>query len=275
MPDPTPTPTPDLTPTPGPWYGTPDAETLGYLQARGLDKMTPDKAALEAVKAHRESEKLLGAPKDQLLRLPTKGNAAEEAEFYTKLGRPAAADKYDFSNFKKADGTPMLGAEEAGVLQNIAFKLNLNPTQANSLVEELARVTIEEARAQEAAGAEAKQTQVQTLKSNWMQNLLAHTVVAENAMQKFGINPAQVPRDGSPIEMPYSQFMEIFRQIGARMGEAPAITGNASGNAVTVEQAKYQLSTLIADQNWVSKYDKGDAEVVKQFNDLTRMIAGV
>src|SRR5690348_6393637 len=48
------------------WFDGADAETVGHIQNRGLDKLPANEAALAAIKAHREAEKHLGVRADQI-----------------------------------------------------------------------------------------------------------------------------------------------------------------------------------------------------------------
>jgi len=60
-----------------PWYEGAAAEDVGYFQNRGWDKVDAKTAAFNAAKAHREAEKLIGAPADKMIRLPNDPNDAE------------------------------------------------------------------------------------------------------------------------------------------------------------------------------------------------------
>src|SRR5580692_5232905 len=69
------------------WEGKADAITAGYLQNRGLHDKSPEEVALTVAKAHMEAEKYIGAPADQLIRLPKDktDHAAWDAVF-SKIG---------------------------------------------------------------------------------------------------------------------------------------------------------------------------------------------
>lgn len=268
----TPAGTPPTPPSNAPWYGTPDAETLGYLQARGLDKLTPDKAALEAVKAHREAEKLIGAPADQLLRLPKDANDAKAwNDVYKKLGVPEKADEYDFSSIKYPDGNKLTD-EETAELRSIAADLKLSKNGAILLGQKLLAIA-------EKGGASAKAeyegklaADVQTLKSNWGSNYAANELTAKAAMEKMGFSPDDITALTKVVG--HAKIMEGFRNIGARMGEDKFITSQRpGGGAMTAQEAQFKMEQLRNDSAWVERFSKGDALAHREFEDLTKLIA--
>lgn len=269
------TPAPAPVPAP-PWYGAPDAETLGYMQARGYDKMTPDKAFFEAAKAHREAEHLVGVPKDQLLRLPAKDDVKGWNDVWGRLGRPETKDKYDFSIFKKEDGTPLLEKEAAETLMDLAYSLNLPNDSAKLLVQKLMQISENEQKQSSAQNSGEHARQLETLKNNWAHNAAANTVVAQNAARALGLDPVALDTKGAPVTIPYAQAQELFRQVGSKIGEDKFVssgTGNIQNGPMSREQAQYKMSQLRDDALWREKYFKGDAVAVQEFNDITRMLA--
>lgn len=257
-----------------PWYGTPDTETLGYIQNRGLDKMTADKAAMEAIKSHREAEKFLGVPQDQLLRIPK--DASDVAGWNTvhaKLGAPADAKEYDFSAVKYKDGTP-LSPEETESIRTIAADLKLPKNSAALLAQKLLALG-EVSRETSMAKAAGELAQEQDkLNQNWGSNKAAHMVVAENAMRALGVTDEQIENLSKQIG--YATTMEMFRNIGARTGEDKFVTNGQGGQSgvMTKDAATYRLGQLQNDSLWFNKFQAGDVLAVKEFNDLTRIKAG-
>ena len=72
-----------------PWHDGLPAEDVGYFQNRGWDKTDAKTAAVAAAKAHREAEKLIGAPADKIVRLPNDPNDAEAwRQVRLRLGMP-------------------------------------------------------------------------------------------------------------------------------------------------------------------------------------------
>lgn len=258
-----------------PWYGAPDAETLGYLQTRGLDKMTPDKAAMEAIKAHREAEKLIGAPADQMIRIPGVADVDGWNKVHARLGVPEKADAYDFSAVKNPDGTD-LKPEDVTILRGMAHELRLDPARATVLVQKLVGIAKQEGEKQAATFAGNSAAELAAVKQNWGANAAANNVVAQNAAAKFGLDPAALNTNGAPITIPYSKALEMFRSMGQATGEHNFISGgvlNPTG-VMTREQAQHRLEQIGTDKLWYKKFQDGDAAARKEFDDLTRLVAG-
>lgn len=259
-----------------PWYGTPDADTLGYMQTRGLDKMTPDKAALASIQAHREAEKLIGAPQDQLLRVPKDLSDVEGwNKVHTKLGVPADAKEYDFTAIKnKAGETLDPGVTE--VMRGLVAELKIPKASASLLVQKIVDLADKSAGEQAALDAGALAQEQDKLSQNWGTNAGANKVVAENAMRALGVTEEH--QEALKGTIGYAATMEMFRNIGARMGESSFVGGGgadaAKGLAMSREAAQYQLDALQNDSAWVGRFSNGGAVEAKQFHDLTRMVTG-
>src|ERR1700738_3273044 len=115
-------------PVDAPWFEAFEPEIKGHMQNRGLDKLDPAAAALQAIKDHRAAEKRLGAPADELVRFPKEPNDASWAEVHKRLGKPDAPAGYDLSPLSPADKP--LDASLVSALQEAAHKANMAPGQA-------------------------------------------------------------------------------------------------------------------------------------------------
>lgn len=258
----------------GAWYGTPDTETLGYIQSRGLDKMKPEEAAMASIKAHREAEKLIGVPPDQLLRFPKDLSDVEGwNKIHAKLGVPADAKEYDFASVKNKAGET-LNEDVANTMRTLVAELKIPKGTASILVQkivDLADKSSEESMAR--AAGELAQEQAK-LDANWGSNKVANQTVADNALRALGVTEEQ--KDALKGSIGYAATMELFRNIGARMGEGNFIDGgnNQKGPAMTVEAAQYRLDQLQNDAEWFKRFQAGGAVENKEFNELTAMASG-
>jgi hypothetical protein len=273
-PAPAPAPAPEPTPAPGNWYDGADAELIGHLQNRGLDKMTPAAAALSEAKAYREASKLLGAPPDSLLRMPK--DAADKdgwQKVYDRMGVPATKDKYDFTGIKFADNKD-LDPAFVTTLRDVAADLHLTNDAAKALAQHITKL-IDNDEATDQAEYDGKlAVERDTLQKNWGSNSASNKVVAENAARALGVTQEELAALEKTVG--YARTMEMFRQVGARIGEDKFIKSEGpAGGVMTVEQAKATLKSLQNDTVWVSKYEAGDIQAGQQFHNLTRLIAGV
>ena len=256
-----------------PWYDGAAAEDVGYLQNRGWDKVDAKTAALNAGKAHREAEKLIGAPADKIVRLPADPNDAEGwRQVQRKLGAPADEKGYDFSVIKHADGTVLEDAF-ASAMKARALKLGLKPTDATEMVSELVKMgdASEAAEATEAAGKLALEKT--KLDENWGPKADTNLFIAKQTAAALGVTPEQVAAAEKIVG--YAALMEMFRNIGSKIGEDRFVVAPGGGNPgpMSKEAAMDRLSSLKADKVWVASYLNGDAEKAKEMAALNAMIA--
>lgn len=260
---------------PASWFEGAAPEDVGYLQNRGWDKLPARDAALAAGKAHREAEKLIGAPAEKIVRLPNDANDVEGwRQVQRRLGAPADEKGYDFSTIKHADGTA-LDANTSAAWAKRALDLGLTPAKATELMSALVREKdgINVASTQEA---EAKlAVERDTLTKNWGTNFEANKFVAQQAAAKLGVTPVEVAALEKVVG--YARVMEMFRNVGSKIGEDRFVTSPAPGGGaapMTREQAVDRKGSLMKDETWVKAYLGGDAEKAREMTALNRMIVG-
>ena len=256
-----------------PWFDTFDAETKGYLQNKGLDKKTALEAVVEISKFHREAEKFVGAPANELLRLPKDPNAPEWKGVYERLGKPKEATEYDFASVKRAGDKP-LDQALTDTLRQAAFDSNMSKEAATRLAANVVKHLdgVESATAADKAAALA--TEKKSLNDNWGVNAAANMVVAKAAAAALGVSPEAVAALESVVG--YSKIMEMFRTIGTKIGEDRFVqSSGGQGNVMTRDQAVAEKNALKADKNWVTRYINGGVEEKKKMDALDRIIVGI
>lgn len=255
------------------------SELTGYMTSRGWDKTDARTAALGAIKAAREAQKFVGAPPDKIIRLPK--DEADEAgwnDLRSKLGVPADPKEYDFSGVKRADGSE-LDADLATALRTSLREANVAkdraPAIAKAVADQLDKAHKTSADEYAAAVAQAKDA----LKANWGNNYNANMIVAQNAAKALGIDPEKNPADRTALNaleaaFGYDRVMELFRNVGSRIGEDKFVVSTAPGAAgvMSSDQARASLAERKADKAWVDKLMKGDTATKREFDNLTRMI---
>lgn len=267
-PSPTPAPAPAPAPTPAPaWYGT-DPETKGYLENRGWHDKKPEEVALNAIKAHREAERLIGAPASELIRLPkdAKDEAAHNA-LWARLGAPADPKEYDLS--------PVKDEKLAISLREVAAQIHLPKDKAL----EIAKAISKHQEVVDAAKA-TEQTQKLTLektelKKNWGVNETVNKLAAEDGARRLGVTPVEV----SALEnvVGYARVMEMFRKVGSGTAEdtfAGGDTGGVGGKVLSKDAAVARKAELMRDKAWSDSYLNGDAEKNREMQRLIAIIAG-
>lgn len=260
-----------------PWYDGAAAEDVGYFQNRGWDKVDAKTAAFNAAKAHREAEKLIGAPADKIIRLPNDPNDAEAWRgVRLKLGMPQDDKGYadTLKVVKHADGSD-LKPEEVAALSQRAFKLGLSKADALTYVSE----TIKDgdtSRSSSTVELEGKLAVEKTkLADNWGTKYEANMFVAKQTAIALGVTPEQIAALEKAVG--YSAVMEMMRNIGSKIGEdrfVNTVLNNGAPAIMSKEQAVDRKTSLMADKAWVKSYLDGDTAKKAEMTALNTMIVG-
>jgi hypothetical protein len=260
-----------------PWYdGHADGPFLGHLQTHGWDKMTPAEVALKASQSHYEASKFLGVDPKLLVRLPK--DASDQAALQnirSKLGVPADAKEYVFPGLKFKDGTE-LDEVTAIRLRGMASKSFLTKDQAATVARDVVEAMDADEAAEQAAYEAKLAVEKDTLGKNWGSNANVNKVVAENAAKTLGLTSEEI----SSLEksVGYARVMEMFRNIGVRMGEDKFITNGPAGTGgqyMTKEAAEARLEQLTNSAEYQTRLNNKEPAALKEFDDLTRIVAGV
>lgn len=274
---PAPATTPATTPTPAaPWYqGLPDVtpEVVGHWQNKNWHSLTPEQIAINATIAHRNAEKYIGAPADQLLRLPTDASDEEGwAKVWQRLGAPANADGYDFSKVKSETGE--VDKALLDTMRQTAAALKLPAEHAQRITAELVKHLDKQTQAKALDDTAAIEAERGTLQKNWGANFAANKTVAQNAAAALNVTPQEV----AVLEktLGYSKVMEMFRQIGSKIGEDRFVSNGSPGNVgvMTRDQAVATKADLMKDSDWVARYMKGGVAEQRQMLNLNKVIVG-
>lgn len=255
------------------WHKDITGEDLGYFQNRGWDKVDAKTAAINAAKAHREAEKLIGAPADKIVRLPN-DPADKEAwrQVQLKLGMPKDEAGYDLSVIKHADGSVLTDAEKASYAKT-AYKLGLRPSDALDFVSDSVKVA-DAGKSSSTVEEQAKLAAEKTkLADNWGTKYEANMFVAKQTAGALGVTPEEVTALEKVVG--YARTMDMFRNIGTKIGEDKFIQTHLPGGGnvpMTKEAALDRKTSLMADTAWVKSYLAGDAEKAREMTALNTMI---
>lgn len=261
------------TPT-APWFNGADPELVGHIQNKGWHEKPANEVALEAIKAHREAEKHIGVPADQIIRAPK--DASDEAGWkalYARLGKPDSPDGYDLSAVKFSDGTD-LSEDFSAFARKTAHELNLPKDAGARLASELAKF-IDGADTGAKAEAEAKLAAERAeLDKEWGTNKEANLFIAKQAAAKLGVSPEAVAALEQAVG--YSQVMRMFQKIGTAIGEDKFISQDGSNNKgiLTREQAVARKAELQNDTDWAKRYLNGDTAAAREMTALNVIITG-
>lgn len=273
------------TPSNTPWFNafSGDAEMMGHVQARGWDKLTdPATAAVEIARQQRQAQQLVGAPADQIIRLPKDANDPAWNTVHQRLGRPADDKGYDFSGVKNVAGQAMDEALTATV-RAAAFKLNLSKDGAAELARTVVAMSDKAAADEKATRDAAVAEDRQALDKSWGANKQANMLIATNAFKALltasGLPQEKYGEAMSALEsiVGYAGLHQVLLSIGQKIGEDKFIGGRGpSGDGVmTREQAVARKADLMKDKVWTDAYLAGDAAKQREMMTLNRLITGV
>ena len=256
------------------WFEGMEAETLGHLQNRGWDKLEPKDAVAAAIKAHKEAERFVGAPADQLLRIPTdpKDEAGWKA-LRMRLGAPNEAKEYDFSTVKYADGSA-LDEGFATKLREAAYQRGLAKDDAAFIADTFAKYQDGKSLSAKAEATAKLEADKAGLREDWGKAYDANLFVAQQAAAKLGVAPEAIAALEGQVG--YRAVMKLFQAVGAKTGEdvfvnnpnpgAPGVMGPA--------QAEARIADLKADSAWVARYLNGDVNARREMDALTSIKVG-
>lgn len=256
-----------------PWYEGADPALIGHLQTKGWHEKTPAEAALLAITAHREAEKFIGHPADQVLKLPKDASDAEGWKaVWAKLGVPADAKDYDFAAVKFADGTEPTDAFKDFV-RSTAHTLNIPKDQAGQLAASLVKY-LEDGSTADAAERTAKLGEEQkALDADWGANKDANLFIAKQAAAKLGISAEAI--QALEGQVGYAAVMQAMLKVGKSIGEDRFVNGGVNKDGIlSREQAFSRKAELMQDSAWVKRYLDGGAAETREMTALNTLIVG-
>lgn len=256
------------------WHaGITDAELVGHIQTKGWHSMTAVEAASAAAKSHREAERMLGAKSTHdVMLVPKDPNSPDWAGVYEKFGQPKDAKGYDLAGVKFTDGTA-LDEKFVDLIRDTAFKNHVPAAVAPEFAKAVVKFMEDADKAEQADTTAALAVEQDKLAKNWGNNTAQNKLVAQAAVRALGLDPAVVATLESVVG--YSAVMEMFRNIGARLGEDRYITnenGRGANGVMTREQAVARKAELMKDGDWTKKYMAGSVEHSREMTSLNTII---
>lgn len=254
--------------TGGTWFDSiPDAELKGFAQTKGW------KDPASVVDGYRNLEKLVGVPKERLLKLPEKADDPAWSDVYAKLGRPEKPEAYEIP-VPEGYGDPAF----AKGIAEVAHKHGLPKGAVQALAEYnnqyIAKLIEADTKERETKSA----AELQQLKGEWGSRFDESAELARRASREFGVSEDQAKAIEGAIGT--AGMLKLFNSIGAKLGEPKGFDpgsgegGGGSGFGMTPEAARSQIKTLQGDKDWVAKYLNGDATARSTMDRLSRIASG-
>lgn len=229
--------------------------------------------ASQLTKAYNEAQAFLGVPSDQLLRMPKPGDEASTRALWSRLGVPTDAAGYDFADVKTAAGEAPDPALVDG-LRAAFLGANVPKDAASAILRSVQKILDGVADARKADTTAKIETDRAELKRSWGANEDANRFVAKQAAGALKVTEAEL--DALANVVGGSRVMEMFRQIGVRMGEDKFIQNGNVGNPalMTREAATAKRQELMRDTAWSKRYLEGDTAAVREMTAVLTLIHG-
>lgn len=234
------------------------AETKGWTTPESLDK---------AFTSYAELERMQG----ESLRAPKADAPADEwTKFYSKLGRPETADKYEFKRPENLPPELPYSDDLAKAAKPWLHEAGLNPKQAQRVHDGFVGYMAEQAKAVQARTAAAVENTYDTLVKDWggppdSEAFKTKLALADRAIKKLGlVEPYQhaglLLQDGSVTD---PQIAKAFAAIGEAMFREDTID---SGGAVPTGENPFKrdASGKIKSPGAISALVKSDPERAKR-----------
>lgn len=200
------------------------------------------------------------------------GENADEAtmnDFYTKLGRPEAADKYDI---KLPDGADV----DEGLLsfgKNLAFKLGLPPKTAQAMVDMWQGFAKENNDQVVKAEREYNDTQVAEVKTKWGAEFDKNVAAGNRVTKALGLDATTL----TAIEraMGAAPLLDLLARIGRASDEGVLTAGGSGGaGADNPQNAASEITRLQGDADFQKKYlDKNHPEHREAVDKMAQLFA--
>lgn len=243
-----------------PWYGdvSADPDLKGWVETKNF------KTPADALKSYRDAEKLLGVPKERLLKLPDKQFAKPEEydPAYKALGWPEKPEYQLPQGMEKTDfASAVMPLLHQAKLTQSQFE-TLAPLWNTFIENQVAAGDAEKQKADEAAAAQ-EQIDIESLKREWPGNIFEERKqMAQTAVRQF---LAPFVKDSEELAgllnklddaWGPSKVMKLFSNIGEKVGEGK-FTGDPNAQrrefGMTPAQAKARKDELMADKTWAAK----------------------
>lgn len=245
------------------WTGGLPEELKSYVGAKGF------KDPQTVVESYRNLEKLLGGPKERLLRLPEKmDDPAALGEVFGKLGKPEKADDYkiDYSD-----------PEFVKWAKETFHQANLTKAQADVLAKGLVDQMNGAVKSQEEAYNLKVEADQANLKREWGKHYDQEIQNARAAFNTF-IGPEKADLiDGFEKAMGFEATMKFFAGLGRKLGEsnfhgsegnASAGNGGSKGFVMTKDAALEQINMLKRDKEFLNRWASGDHSAREKLQNL-------
>lgn len=210
----------------------------------------------DVAKSYLNAQKMLGVPRDQLLRLPTDDKPESWAPIYAKLGRPEKADGYKLT----APQGVTLEKEFTEPVFAKAHELGMSQKQLEGLYGTLREMGVKAQQAQAAKIQQEVDAATAALKTEFGAAFEERVNIAESAIdtldQLAGLKgELRKAVDANPLRNSPA-MIKALAHIGAMFKEDGKLVGKAAGTEgmKSPMEAKQEIASLQQDKNFMAAY---------------------
>lgn len=255
-----------------PWYGT----NFQKESSRSLVETKKWKSYDDIADAYVKAEERLGAPPDQLLRLPNPKDTAGRKAFFKALGAPDDVKGYGIEIGEGAD------AKAVEAILTDALDAGLTAEQAKRVIGAFKRESGALEERSRAEYGEKHQARVQAIERKWGPAFQANEQVAGQAMAFLWGEPADTPEKQAVQDafvehlekaLGYDVLMERMYAIGKQLGEHKFIQDGAVADPMRVlspEEAGKEQQRLMNNKDFTDRLERGEDEAVKRWDHLKK-----
>lgn len=204
---------------------------------------------------------------DNMVSLPTEKSTEEELNaFYTKLGRPESAEKY---NFNIPEGQ---SDEFAKSVAPLLFKAGLTQKQLDTLVPDWNNFVAARNEALTKAAQEEFTKATEELKKEWGANYEANETLAQRATQALGLTAEEL--DGLVKAKGTAWVYKTMVKLSKAIGD-DKIKGTSGGrtevNLSDPKEAQAEIARLMKDPQFAADFVKGEAKAKEKWDKLHKV----
>jgi hypothetical protein len=250
--------------------GSPDFRELLSDEYKTHQSLQQYKDLNGLVKTHLELEKTLG----NRVKLPDENSTEEEInKFYTKLGRPEEASKYELTDPEELPEGFNINGESLTEFKNLAFKLGLTSSQANSLREHYLNKAVEEHKTSFKSEEEMdkefaeKSNKIFGDKAKQVEGTVAK-LIAENLSEQErelfksqGIDVNNITNDSLLV------MSAVLNNVSKKF-LSPDTISQKYAPADSVDDARMELNSLVEKRDAMTKFDPQARILDKRIKEL-------
>jgi len=222
------------------------------------------------------AQKMIGVPKDQLLRLPTSDKPEDWAPVYNRLGRPEKSGDY---KLKVPEGFPPAEKEYAESVMAAAHGAGLSQKQFETMTGWLYQRAGASIAAKQASEEGTRAERIGSLKTEWGQAFENNVAQSRAGMNHY----AEAAGLGDELKKAMDEtgagdhpaFIKLFNHLSRNLHEDGKLTGKAFGESAMKSpvEARQQINALFADPGFMKTYNNPNKRDPAKIEAIAKMEA--